>query len=331
MSSFIFSSEYLNALRSAWRHGRSRLIPLGLLFLLLLGAGMGLLHAVFHFDNFQVQAVKALGPDTRIVGIGSSRMFFGIDPRRMPGGYMSLAANYLDMSGAERIWLEHAAKMPHVKLAVIEFGMSTLYYDMQVLSPQALQPLGLDVTPIPADFVLRFDQAVRMLLAPIFRWRLTPGFYRYARRMSYDPDEPMDQVAGHVPSKLRLAQPELYAERKVAQTREHLTRFKDDTFERNFQALLRLLNALDAKGIQVLFVRFPKERHVWPLYDPAWDQNVKDAYAAVWGAGSKRAFFDLSRDPQYATGDFRDPDHLNHAGSQKLSAYLASWIADGLY
>lgn len=327
----IFSSEYLTALRFACRHGRSRLITIGSLFLLVLGAGMGLLHAVFHFDNFQVQAVKALGPDTQIVGIGSSRMFFGIDPRRMPPGYMSLAANYLDMTGAERIWYEHAAKMPNVKIAVIEFGMATLYYDMQVLSPQALQPLGLDVMPAPEDFVFRFDQAVRMLLAPIFRWRLTPNFYRYARSMSFDPDEPMDQVAGHVPSRIRLAQPELYAERKVAQTREHLTRFKGDTFERNFQALLRLLSALDAKGIQVLFVRFPKERHVWPLYEQVWDQNVKDAYAAVWGAGSKRAFFDLSRDPRFETGEFRDPDHLNQAGAQKLSAYLASWIADGLY
>lgn len=331
MNLSIFSSEFLNGLRAALRFGKSRIAVMVMLFTALLFGGMGVLHLVFHFENFQVQAVKALGPQTSVVGIGSSRMFFGVDPRRMPKGYMTLAANYLDMSGALRIWREHEAKMPAVRLVVLEFGISTLYYDMEVLSPQALQPLGLDVMPEPMDFVLRFDHAVRLLLAPIFRWRLTPFFYNYARKMSFDPDEPMNEVAGHVPSKVRLAQPALFAQRKVDQTKEHLARFSGAVFQKNFNALLALLNRLDDKGIKVIFVRFPKERHVWTHYDPEWDQNVRDAYAAVWGAGGKREFFDLSRDSQFETGDFRDPDHLNREGAQKLSAYLASKIADVLY
>lgn len=331
MSSSIFNFDFLKDLLEVWRAGKRRMIGMAVLLASLTVAGMVLLHSVFYYENFQVKAVYALGPQTRALGIGSSRMFFGVDPRAMPDGYMSLAANYLDMVGAERLWSKYEERLTGVKLVFLEFDMATLYYDMKELAPQALQPLGLDLVPEPQDLLLHPDQSIRQLLGPIFRWRLTPQFYENAQRDDHDPEEPQGLVAGFVPSKIRLTQAPFYAERKVEQTREHLRRFSTDLFERNFKALTTLLKRLDQKGIEVIFVRFPMDRHTWPVYESEWDRNVQEAYTAVWGSVGKRDFLDLSRDPRFETREFRDPDHLNVDGARRMTAILAARIVDSLY
>src|SRR5690606_13881084 len=119
-------------------------------------------------------------------------------------------------------------------------------------------------------------------------------------------------------SKIRMPQAKFYAERKVEQTREHLGRFSPSVFEHNFKALTSLLRTLDQKGITAIFVRFPMEKHTWPVYDAVWDQNVKDAYAAVRNGVGRRELFDHSRDFRFETPEFRDPDHLNEDGARRL-------------
>lgn len=326
MSLFIFSFDYLRNLQAAWNPGKNRILVVAFLFVVICLGSLSLLRSVFYFDNFQVMAVNTLSPATRVIGLGSSRMFFDIDPRMMPGQYVSLATNYLDMSGASRLWQLHSDRLPGVRQVFIEFGLSTLYYDMYELSPQALQPLGLDVRPAWSDVLRRPDYAIRLLLAPVFRWRLTPAFLETQQRLQNEKEEPLGEVAGFVPSKVKLVLPDIYAERKVAQTREHLKLFVPSVFSSNMAALIHLVRDLKSKGIRVVLIRFPKEEHVWPVYDPDWNKKVNEAYLALTGAVGATEFMDFSRDLRFVLADFRDPDHLNQDGARRLSGILSGFI-----
>ncbi len=323
MNSSIFSFDYLRDLLSAFDARKKRAFVLALLFLLILVLGMGLLWSIFFFENFQIKAVRSLTSETKAIGIGSSRMFYGVDPRQMPGSYVSLAANYLDMNGAERIWSKFSADLPALQVVFIELCVSTLFYDMEVLAPQALQPLGLDIFPEAKDLLFRPDRAVRLLLSPIFRWRLTPEFLDSHNEVKQDKDEPHDEVPGFIPSKMKLTQPQLFAERKVAETREHIELFGPGVFDRNLRAAKRLALALKLRGIKTIFLRFPLEKHVWPVFEQQWSQKVQAAFQEIQSEVPDVTFIDLSHSPDFLSEEFRDPDHLNAKGALRYTDLIA--------
>ena len=323
MNSSIFSFEYLRELLSSFGGRKKRLLVLVLLFLLILLLGMWLLWSVFFFENFQVKAVRTLSSETKALGIGSSRMFYGVDPRQMPGSYVSLAANYLDMNGAERIWKKFSSELPALRIVFIELSVSTLFYDMDVLAPQALQPLGLDIFPEAKDLLMRPDHAVRLLLSPIFRWRLTPESLASLNEIKQDKYEPHDQVAGFIPSKMKLTQPQLFAERKVDQTREHLKNFGSGVFDRNLSAAKHLAVALKQRDIKTVFLRFPMDRHVWPVFEQEWSKKVHSAFSAINLEVPDVTFVDLSHSTDFLSEEFRDPDHLNAQGAIRFTDLIA--------
>ena len=323
MNLSIFSFEYLRDLSSAFGARKKSFIALLCLFLVILFLGMKLLWSIFFFENFQVMAVRTLSSETKVLGIGSSRMFYGIDPRQMPDSYVSLAANYLDMKGAERIWHKFSDDLPALKLVFIELSVSTLFYDMEVLAPQALQPLGLDIFPEASDFLFRPDHAIRLLLSPIYRWRLTPDFLESHFETKTDLDEPHNAIAGFIPSKLKLTQPQLFAERKVAQTREHMEHFGPGIFERNLDAAKRLALALQQRGVKTVFLRFPMDKHVWPVFEQDWSRKVQAAFIDIKANAPHATFLDLSHSPDFLSDEFRDPDHLNAKGALRYTDLVA--------
>jgi hypothetical protein len=325
MNLSIFSFDFLRELQSSLRVRKRKVVVLLCLFLAVLLLGMRLLWSVFFFENFQVMAVRSLSADTKAMGIGSSRMFYGVDPRLLSGSYVSLAANYLDMVGAERLWNKFSATVPDLQIVFIELSVSTLFYDMSILAPQALQPLGLDIFPEVDDFQ-RPDHAIRLLLSPIFRWRLTPSALNSFKEQKRDIDEPVDLVPGFIPSRLKLSQPQLFAERKVAQTREHLLLFHPGIFEKNLNAAKRLAASLEKRRIKTVFLRFPMERHVWPVFEQQWNDNVQSAFLAVKNEVKGVTFLDLSQSPDFPSEEFRDPDHLNAEGAQRYSQLIAPLI-----
>jgi len=323
MNLSIFSFDYLRDLQAAFRTMKTRAIVILCLFALILFLGMRMLWSFFFFENFQVMAVRSLSNETKAIGIGSSRMFYGVDPRAMPGSYVSLAANFLDMNGAERIWNKYSEQTPALRIVFIELSVSTLFYDMQVLAPQALQPLGLDISPEANDFLFRPDHALRLLLSPIFRWRFTPDFIESYNASLKDEDEQYAAVAGFIPSKMKLSQHQLFAERKVDQTRQHLEQFQSGVFERNLNAAKRMATDLEEKRIKVVFLRFPMDRHVWPVFERKWSESVSAAFLEIKSVAKEATFLDFSHNQDFPSDEFRDPDHLNSVGAMRFSALIA--------
>lgn len=326
MSSSIFNFESLKALlKPTPAISRSVLAVMAMSIGCFVLAPL-VLHAVFFTSNFQSRAVAALGPGTETLAIGSSRVFFGLDPRPFEGRLVNLAADYLDLSAAEELWRAHVAKVPGARTLVLEFGMATLRYDMRTLEPYACYHLGLTGLPPLAYFVESFDAAVHRTLAPFFKWRLTPLFLRIHRDLTTGTLEPFDAVPGFVPTEVEYKPDGLVAERRQAKAVRQLAAQDPAVYRRNLAAGKSLIADANAKGWRVLLLRFPKAPDARPLYLKEWDEFVTDARAELERDDRKLRFewLDLSRDERFEAPDFRDPDHLNRRGAAKLAGILAA-------
>lgn len=283
-----------------------------------------LLTKVFHRPNWKTMAVAALSPSTRTLFMGSSTFYFGLDPRLYPDS-VNLSTNYASCRVMQDLWHAHAAKVPGVRLVVLEMNLSTFFYDTAHLDVNGLADVGLDTAPRLADFRADFDAATHRMLRPIFAWRLTPYFFEeFAYRMA-DDGEPKHLVPGYIPSSLKLAIPAAYAEREVEKAKKHLEGFGRMHYGENVAACASLVRQLMEKGIKVTFLRMPRDAELRKVYPSAWDAQVEGAYGdlaarikpRVVPVQDDRAFADLTSE------HFRDPDHLNAEGAQRLATHLS--------
>jgi hypothetical protein len=294
------------------------------LFGVCLAASGLILKAVFFKPNFQSMAVDALGPSTQVLVIGSSRVLFGVDPRRYEPGLVNLAADYLDFATAEELWQLHQAKVSALKGLVLEFGLATLRYDTRELEPFACYHLGLSGLSPLRMFGESFDAAVHRSLSVFLKWRLTPLFWQFERDMMNSPLEPMAAVPGFVPTMVEYPENPTLASHRQERTIRQLASQDPRVYRRNIQAAARLIAEANARGVKVTLLRFPKSPDARPLYLPEWDQIIADATAELRTdpRGLRFELVDLNRDARFVQEDFRDPDHLNRRGAEHLAEVL---------
>ena len=306
----------------------ARIATVGAVFALVLVAGTFLLDAVFHKQEYQALAVKALTPDKELLALGSSRVIFGFDPRSYAVPAVSLPANYLDLVHARQLFSMHGEKLPKLRVALIEFDVSTLRYDTDVMNPNGLFDLGYSNVPAWSEWFSGFDHALHKLLAPVFNWRLTPSFYALEKRATSGL-EPLAAVPGHIPSRIALAVPEFYAENEVRSTAGELEKAEAGVYAANLAAGAALVESLRARGVTPILLRFPHEPSLRKIYPPEWQDFVAKAYQDLGArlGGGAPPLWDLSGEERFTTEHFRDPDHLNQSGAELLAAILAPKLA----
>jgi hypothetical protein len=319
MPSSITNSEPL-----AWQ----RVVTVGATLLGVLAMCCALLMALFHKPEYQALAVADLTPDKELLAVGSSRVLFGFDPRLYAVPAASLPANYLDLERARAVVELHLAKLPALKVALIEFDTATLRYDTDVFNPNGLFDLGFSRVPPLSEWATHFDRALHKALSPIFAWRLTPAFYRIETRATSGL-EPMAAVPGHVPSALVVPLPAAQAATGVTSTREELRAMGPGVYPRNLAAAEALVSVLVARGVKPVLLRFPEEPSLRAIYPKDWTELVTQSYRELAKSlpGPAPAFWDLSEDPAFLSEHFRDPDHLNQAGAEVLATTLAPRLA----
>lgn len=302
---------------------RQRAWTVGVCLALVLLLCNALLVAVFHRRGFQALAVESLTTETKLLALGSSRVIFGFDPRAYPVPSVGLAANYLDLKQAARLYAVHAAKLSGLRVVLIEFDTATLRYDTDAMNPYGLADLGLSTLPTADDWLKSPNRALHKLLAPVFNWRLTPAFYALEARTA-DGIEPVAAVPGHIPSPVSLAFPDFYAENELRSTKAELAAAPASIFEANLASAAILVQALRARGVRPVLLRFPHEPSLRAIYPPQWQDFVARAYAELNRrvGGEALVFWDLSDDARFLTQHFRDPDHLNQAGATLLGELL---------
>ncbi len=283
------------------------------------------LEILYFRPNFQSMAVATLGDATEVLVLGSSRVFFGVDPSRFDGKLTNLAADYLDLSTAEELWRLHEGRVPLLRTLVLEFGLATLRYDTRTLEPYACYHLGLSGIPPWPMFLESFDAAVHRTLSVFFKWRLTPLFWSLDRSMANSTLEPLAAQPGFVPTEVSFSGDERVAGRRQQKTIDQLASQDPAVFARNLEAAKRLIADANRRGVNVKLLRFPKSPAGRKLYLAAWDDVVDGAVKSLTSDVRSLRFemIDMSRDERFLTEDFRDPDHLNRHGAARLSALLA--------
>lgn len=329
----IFNFDHLRELRREISLKSRAVASLLLALALTLMVCFAILRVVFERPDFQTMATMALSPETEILAIGSSRVFFGIDPRAYPQRLVGLAANYLDYASAERLWLRYEARLPKLKLLLLEFDGVNIKFDTSMLDAYGLRRLGVEPELTWSHFCRDFDGSMHKILWPFFRWRLTPEFLRTEEQVIGGALEPHDLVPGFIPSKEVQAYSEVVTQSKILQADEQIaTQGGPDgqrgIEERNYQALKRLLEILWQKQSPTLLVRFPLAPKARSLIPERIDRVAEDVRLRLGRELAPRRFaelkiIDLSRDETFVSEEFRDPDHLNERGAQRLAQILA--------
>jgi hypothetical protein len=286
-----------------------------------------LLALAFDRPNWKTLAAARVGPQAATLFMGSSTFYFGIDPRLYPGEPVNLSANYLDFASMERLWARHGAALANVRVAVLELNLCTVLFDTAATEWKSLRDLGLAATPGWRDVATDLDGTLRRVLWPLFQWRLTPRFLDEYEFRTGSTAEPQAAVAGHLPSTVELAAPELFAEREIAKGRRQLEALGERRWTPNLQAAGRLLAAFARRGIKVVLMRMPQDATLRSMFPAEWTARLEAAHAAVAASGAVAAYWDLTAEPGFVQEDFRDPDHLNTAGSVELAARLAPRLA----
>lgn len=295
-----------------------------LLFFGCFGVSAMVLKGLFDRPNFQSMAVEALGPGTETLVVGSSRVFFGVEPSRYGTGLMNLAADYLDLSTAEELWQLHRVRVPHLKELVLEFGLATLRYDTRTLEPYACYHLGLTGRPPFQMFQEDFNAAVHRWLSVFFKWRLTPLYWHLQQEMRASTLEPLAAEAGFIPTGVEYQASPRLVQRRLEKTAQQLAAQSPAVYDRNLKSAKNVIASANATGVNVVLLRFPKSPDVRRLYLAEWDQVVAAAIASLRDDPRNLQFtvVDLSRDERFVAADFRDPDHLNRRGAGHLAELL---------
>src|SRR5687768_9189892 len=116
------------------RRGASWPIVTALGLCLTAAACAWILTRVYGKPTWQSMAVAALSVDVEIVVLGSSRVHFGVDPRRYGRPLVGLPANYLNAVGMQALWERYESKVPAVQAVVLEMDAVTLLYDTLAVS-----------------------------------------------------------------------------------------------------------------------------------------------------------------------------------------------------
>jgi hypothetical protein len=272
-------------------------------------------------------AVASLSDRTEVLFVGSSHVLFGIRPQRYSARAMNLASTWLDYTCAQRLVEKHLPRVPHVKVAVIEYDELPLVADLvpAMIASNDVRPLTeLSLTP------LEFPTSIFHKLQSLYTaWkfslttipRLTPWGWEN-RSLACTPlhHPPRGFAAGYyytdgvTPANFNAQV--VYNALAVAAGRENIV-------QRNLGALQQTIDLLRRRGITVVLLRLPHAReYAQPaLVKTRWRElhaivdarSRTDAGVLVWDFGERADF---------QRGDFCDIHHLNVFGADKLAGLL---------
>lgn len=281
-------------------------------------------------DTYRTLAVEALGPQTRVLALGSSHAYEGIDPRAVGAPEMTLGADGFDYRVMESVLAGHLPRLEGLSVLLIELDIAPLLFDTLAWYDGDDTPyleLEPDIGALDAEPLLRarlcWEQTVaysRLLRPFLRREKLAP--LDLARLLKGKRRRPVPGFFGS---------PEVMLERNtgekvVAAHRRHLDVARA---ERNLPALDRTIAVARRRGVRVVLVRFPKHRSYVEATPPEWTELLDESLAWLRArhADPPLDLWDFEAMDGLADDDFADADHLNRNGARKLTAELAPRIA----
>lgn len=276
--------------------------------------------------NWQSLAVKSLSQETKIVFLGSSRFYYGIDPATVAEKSVSLNANYLSASYMLKIYKTYEHQLPNLKAIVFEHSISTYLFDTAHVDPGGLKRLGVDFTPPLAEFFHAPKDSLKRLLFPIFHWRLTPFDIKNYRETLTNGDEIQNQYPGFIPSKLTMNFPAELIPREITKMKDLIQSQPQKTLHRNTAAALELAQIAKDKDIEFFAIVPPRfiDKEYATLAE--WDHFLSLQLEKLKETNPHVHVFNARTEVKFGSQKFRDPDHLNASGAYEFSRILKNYL-----
>ncbi|MEY2931219.1 MAG: hypothetical protein RL033_1968 [Pseudomonadota bacterium] len=332
----MFTSEHWRRLRDT---SRPRLVfsaGLGLAFAVTLVVCTRALAVWTSDQNYRIQAVNALGPETRVLITGSSHVFATLNPALIHIPSMNLAAPVCSYVCVEGIVRGNLAKVPQLEALVIELDVVPLFYDTLRAyggDPRPLLELDPDlfamaISPWEKYELWRDRTLERSFLGPLFRpGKVTPAQalprFRGERR-SEDPVVAPGYANG----------PEVMSadDTGAARVAQHLREAGDlAELPRNEAALRRVLQLGRERQLKLALLRFPHHPSYWAALPVAWQQELDALLARLeQDLPGSFVYWDFGELPWLLDTDYRNGDHINDNATARVSAAfeqkLESWL-----
>jgi hypothetical protein len=276
--------------------------------------------------NHRVQAVAALGPETRAVVAGSSHVFATLNPERSNNKMMNLAAPVCSYMCIEAIVRGNLPKLPGLNALIIELDVVPAYYDtLLAYHGDYRQFLELDplISSMPIGIYQKYElwrdrTLERSLFGPLFRFgKLTPKEI-IERLRDTRPVEDAVVGAGYANGPETMP-PNDDGKARVARHVREARGLAE--LPRNEAALRRLIELGKARGLKLALMRFPHHPSYWQALPKDWQAGLDGLLARLRADyPGELPFWDFGAMPELAEGDYRNGDHINDGATARVTA-----------
>lgn len=268
-------------------------------------------------------AVQALSPRTEAVFLGNSVVEAAIDSSRYPAPVMALPMANGNYEVDEIILRSQLPRLTGLKTVIMQLDATCLGWDRLgiTIDFSAFRELGVPVSDIPRPWWWRARQnlfELPWLRALLFGERMTP------RALVWDRTHAASRLPPE-PGYTRLTGTLLEHDRIRYFTKDPVKMWDLDPaiIRKNENAVRRIATLLRARGVRLVFLRYPTRGGYNFFHFPEWDAVVASFQERLGEiTGGTAVVLDLADDPAFTTSDFRDTIHLNQRGAAVLAREL---------
>lgn len=286
-------------------------------------------------DSHRALAVRAVGPHTRALILGSSHVFASINPAVMRSASMNLAAPVCSYVCAEGILLGNLARAPALEALVIELDVVPAFYDtLRAYQGDYRQLLELEpdigamqIGARDKYSLWRDDALERSFLGPLFRFgKLTPQeVMSHVRGRSRD-----DAIVSAGYANGHEVMPP--ADDGPARVRRHVQEAAGIAeLPRNEAALRRIIELSLARSLKVALVRLPHHPGYWSALPDDWQRAMGGLLGRLQrDFGARLEYWDYGELQDLGDADYRNGDHMNDGAAvrftQRFDKRLLDWM-----
>jgi hypothetical protein len=263
-----------------------------------------------------------------VLVLGSSHAYYGVDPNCLSLRAFNLAYVFQSPYYDTRLARTYLDRMPRLRLVLLDVNYISLWYQLADTKESWRDYFYYHFWGIRCRDLARLDPMMVSYVA-LYTWKATLGYARH--NFSANPTcDPLPN--GFAPASC----PSGFGN-DPGDTITHLTQVRDDWGKARVQCLDSMIEAshlsenladldtmvgeLRRRHIQVVFISLPVSdcfsRHLNPAIKLRNEQII-DSLCLKYDC--RRA--DYGSDSRFVVSDFRDGDHLNFRGAEKLSKIL---------
>ena len=293
-------------------------IAIFILPILFIGISMEmLLRRIPNDYSYKKNYLEKHSKNVRILILGNSHAFFGIDPKYFSTSGFNAAQVSQSMNYDMEILKKYDHKWDSLKCIVLPVDYFSLYSSLEN-SVEAWRSKNYVIYyGIRTNYSLTDNAEI---LSNNFRWNITMLYNFYRKHIS---NLSCSDLGWGTTYKSTI-QLDLVATGKIAAERH---RFVDDKYFNSNLALLRsIIEFAKHKNVKILLFTSPAYRSYVQNLDSAQLLRTINTATAFTDEYKDVSYFNLLRDDSFTESDFYDADHLNEIGAKKLSIKIDSMV-----